>query len=109
MFGGSDPGIPQVIPSDIEFRGNYIRKDPTRRTGDPRYKIKNLFELKNGRRILIEGNVFENFGAVFNPSTMPSFSRLLIRDTNALLTAAHTTRLPILHLGSTSSSTLLNS
>jgi hypothetical protein len=61
MFGGSDPGIQQIIPSDIILRGNYIWKDPARRTGDSLYKIKNLFELKNGRRILLEGNVFENF------------------------------------------------
>ncbi len=57
MFGGSDPSIHDLVPSDIEFRQNHVTK-PLRWKG--RWTVKNLFELKNARRVLIEGNLFEN-------------------------------------------------
>ena len=64
MFGGADPVIRDVVPSDIEIRGNHIAKPLTWRIGDPTYAgtpwtVKNLLELKNARRVLIEGNLFE--------------------------------------------------
>jgi len=65
MFGGQDPTIPNLVPADIEIRGNYFFKPLSWRIGDPTYagtpwSVKNLFELKNARRVLIDGNVFEN-------------------------------------------------
>ena len=57
MFGGGDPGISGLIPSDIEIRHNYFFK-PISWKG--RWTVKNLFELKNAQRVLVEGNVFEN-------------------------------------------------
>jgi hypothetical protein len=65
MFGGADPAIPDLVPSDIEFRYNDCFKPLSWKIGDPSYAgipwtVKNLFELKNARRVLIEGNVFEN-------------------------------------------------
>jgi len=57
MFGGADPGIFGLSPSDITIRGNHVWKDPTWKG---KWTIKNLFELKNARRVLIENNVFEN-------------------------------------------------
>jgi uncharacterized protein YjdB len=57
MFGGADPAIPNLIPSDIEIRHNYIYK-PLSWKGV--WVIKNLLETKNARRVLVEGNVFEN-------------------------------------------------
>lgn len=65
MFGGADPAIPDLVPSDIEFRGNYCFKPLSWKIGHPCYAgtpwtVKNLLELKNARRVLIEGNVFEN-------------------------------------------------
>ena len=65
MFGGADPAIPDLVPSDIEFRQNYCFKPLSWKIGHPSYagipwSVKNLFELKNARRVLIEGNVFEN-------------------------------------------------
>jgi hypothetical protein len=59
MFGGSDPFVPRLVPSDIVFRGNFVTKPVAWRAGTP-WTVKNLFELKNARRVLIEGNVFEN-------------------------------------------------
>ena len=65
MFGGADPRIPDMVPSDIEFRYNTCFKPLTWKIGHPTYGgipwcVKNLFELKNSRRVLIEGNIFEN-------------------------------------------------
>jgi hypothetical protein len=64
MFGGADPVIPNLVPSDIEFRGNYLFKPVTWRQGSPTYagypwSIKNIFELKNAQRVLVDGNVME--------------------------------------------------
>src|SRR2546426_839319 len=58
MFGGLDPAIPNLVPADIEIRGNHFFK-PTAWRG-VWAAVKNLFELKNARRVLIEGNIFEN-------------------------------------------------
>jgi hypothetical protein len=65
MFGGADPAIPQLIPSDIEIRGNYFVKPLSWKKGHPSYAgkhwtVKNLFETKNARRVLVDGNLFEN-------------------------------------------------
>ncbi len=57
MFGGADPGIPGLIPSDITIRRNHVAKDPAWKG---LWAVKNLFELKNARRVLVEANVFEN-------------------------------------------------
>ena len=57
MFGGGNPGIPGLIPSDITMRRNHLYKDPSWRGV---WTAKNSFELKSARRILVEGNVFEN-------------------------------------------------
>lgn len=58
MFGGADPTIPGVIPSDITIRGNAITKDLTWRGST--FTVKNLLELKAARRVLIAGNQFSN-------------------------------------------------
>jgi hypothetical protein len=65
LFGGSDPAIPNLVPSDIEVRGNYLFKPLTWQQGSPTYagiawSIKNLFELKNAQRVLVDGNVMEH-------------------------------------------------
>jgi hypothetical protein len=57
MFGGGDPGIHRLVPSDIEIRRNHFFKPLEWRD---RWTVKNLFELKNAHRVLVEGNVFEN-------------------------------------------------
>jgi hypothetical protein len=65
MFGGADPTIPNLVSSDIEIRRNHCYKPLAWRAGDPTYggrpwTVKNLIELKNAERVLIDGNVFEN-------------------------------------------------
>lgn len=61
MFGGADPSVPGLVPSDITIRGNHFRKPlEWREARPPRWTVKNLLELKNARRVLIERNLFEN-------------------------------------------------
>jgi hypothetical protein len=56
MFGGADPAVPDLIPSDIEIKGNYIY---TPLSWKGVWTKKNLLELKNAQRVLIEGNVLD--------------------------------------------------
>jgi hypothetical protein len=58
MFGGADPKIPNLIPTDILIRRNHLFKPPSWR--DSQWSVKNLFELKNARRVTIEYNLMEN-------------------------------------------------
>ena len=65
LFGGAAPVIKDLVPSDIEIKNNYFYKPFSWRVGHPDYAgkhwtIKNLFELKTGKRVLVEGNLFEN-------------------------------------------------
>lgn len=66
LFGGA---AATVIPSDIEVRFNHFFKPLTWLTGNAGFVggadgnpfvVKNHFELKNGKRILVEGNIFED-------------------------------------------------
>ncbi len=61
MFGGADPAITNVTPSDITIRGNHLYKPLS--WGGGRWTVKAAFELKNARRVLFEGNVIENHWA----------------------------------------------
>jgi hypothetical protein len=58
MFGGGDPAVPNLVPSDIEIRRNLVTKRLSWRSD--RVAVKNALELKNARRVLIEGNTFEH-------------------------------------------------
>jgi hypothetical protein len=58
LFGGADPTIPGLIPSDIVIRGNYLTKDRAWLT--TKGTVKNVLELKNAQRVLIENNILEN-------------------------------------------------
>lgn len=65
LFGGADPSITDLIPSDITFQRNYVFKPLTWKVGDPSYAgthwaVKNSFELKSSLRVLVENNLFEN-------------------------------------------------
>jgi Carbohydrate binding module (family 6) len=58
LFGGTDPFIPNLVPSDITLRRNYVSK-PLAWRGGP-WIIKNLIELKNAQRVAIDGNLLEH-------------------------------------------------
>jgi hypothetical protein len=58
LFGGAEPSIDQLIPSDIVIRRNHITRPVAWRSGG--WAVKNLLELKNARNVQIDGNLFEN-------------------------------------------------
>lgn len=66
LFGGSDPAILGLVPSDIEVKRNLVNKPMIWRSpvvgaeAKGPWLVKNLFELKNAQRVLIEGNSFQN-------------------------------------------------
>src|SRR5881396_180805 len=65
MFGGADPAIDHLVPADIEIRGNHFDKPLSWKPGEPGFGgiawvVKNLLELKNAQRVLVEGNVLEH-------------------------------------------------
>jgi uncharacterized protein (TIGR03437 family) len=65
MFGGAPAAIPNLVPSDIIVKNNYFFKPLSWYVNDPSYAgihwtVKNIFELKNARRVVVEGNIFEN-------------------------------------------------
>ena len=95
IFGG---GGATVTPADIEVRRNFFFKPLTwmkgaanfvgGRNGRP-FIVKNLFELKNAERVLIEGNVFENswggfsqvgFALLLTPKNPGNCSVCKVRD-----------------------------
>lgn len=57
LFGGADPRIQNLVPSDIEIRGNHLSK-PLDWRG--KVTLKFTLELKNARRVNIIGNIIEN-------------------------------------------------
>ena len=58
LLGGADPRIPGLVPEDITVRRNHFAKRAEWR--DTRWLVKNLFELKNAKRVLVEGNLLEH-------------------------------------------------
>jgi hypothetical protein len=57
MFGGADPSIDGLVPSDIRISGNLISKPMAWRGAQ--WQVKNLVELKNARRVTIDQNVIQ--------------------------------------------------
>lgn len=56
LFGGATAHA-GMNPADLEFRRNHVTKNPQWRG---KYAVKNLFELKDMRRAVIEENLFEH-------------------------------------------------
>ncbi len=74
IFGG---GAATKTPADIEIRRNHMFKPMTWRPGadgfvggasGKAFIVKNLFELKNAQRVLVEGNIMENVWGGFSQS-----------------------------------------
>ncbi len=72
MFGG---GPATMTPADIEIRRNHLFKPWIWRKGSDGFVggasgkpfiVKNLFEVKNAERVLLEGNIFENVWSGFS-------------------------------------------
>ena len=60
MFGGSDPASADLIPIDIEIRGNHLNKPVEWRE---KAAVKTSFELKNARRVQFTDNLLTNIWA----------------------------------------------
>jgi len=58
LFGGTDPAVPNLVPSDITITRNQISK-PWAWWGQA-WTIKNLLEFKNAQRVVVDGNILEN-------------------------------------------------
>ncbi|HEX4567527.1 MAG TPA: carbohydrate-binding protein, partial [Vicinamibacterales bacterium] len=58
LFGGADPLIGSLVPSNITIRRNQVTKQLAWQTSS--YTLKNLIELKNAQSVTIEGNTIEN-------------------------------------------------
>jgi hypothetical protein len=58
LFGGSDPYIPQLVPSGITIRRNLITKPLAWMSQS--WVVKNLIEFKNAKDVVVEGNTIEN-------------------------------------------------
>jgi len=57
MFGGADSKAPDRVPSDILIEGNHFTKRLEWKGAG--LVVKNLFEMKAGRRITVRDNLFE--------------------------------------------------
>lgn len=57
LFGGSDPAIKNLVPSEIEIRHNLLTK-PAAWNG--KATMKASIQLKNARKVIIAGNIIEN-------------------------------------------------
>ena len=73
LIGGAHVAIPDLVPSDILVEHNLLTKDPSWRGSY--WTVKNLFELKSARRVVVRGNTMEynwsaaqtGYAVVFTP------------------------------------------
>lgn len=73
MFGGSHINLPGIVPSDILIENNLLTKNVSWRGTS--WTVKNLFELKNARRVVVRRNIMQynwgggqsGFAVVFTP------------------------------------------
>lgn len=59
MFGGADSSSDARVPSDIRVEGNVLTKRLAWKKVSG-YVVKNLFELKAARRVIVRNNLLEN-------------------------------------------------
>jgi hypothetical protein len=58
MFGGADPGVTNTVVADVLVEGNILTRPVAWMAGPvSQYVVKNLFEIKAGRRIIVRGNL----------------------------------------------------
>lgn len=64
LLGGAGKNYNVGVPSDVEFRNNHLLKPlswvPLSLPPISTHVVKNLFELKTGKRVLVDGNIMEN-------------------------------------------------
>lgn len=72
LFGGADPRITGLVPSDIEIRRNHLYKNPA---WHGVWSMKNIMTSKNAQRVLFEGNVFD--GSWYDVAGQPGYAMIL--------------------------------
>jgi hypothetical protein len=85
MLGGAWPSIPNLVPTGLEVRRNHFTKQPTWRGT---WTVKNIFELKNARQVVIDGNLFEycwtdaqvGYAILFTPRPNDSGAAAVVED-----------------------------
>lgn len=61
LYGGDNVSVDGGIPTNVEIRRCYFfKRTAWKPNPTPLYNIKNLIEFKIGRRVYLEGNIFEN-------------------------------------------------
>ena len=60
MFGGAGISVPDLVPTDILIQGCHFSKNVDWKTHPTPPGVKNLFEIKNGQKVRVVGNLFEN-------------------------------------------------
>ena len=63
MLSGFGGVTPELTVGDVEIIGNHLYKPDAWNRFLPdhkRWRVKNIFELKSGQRILVDGNILEN-------------------------------------------------
>jgi hypothetical protein len=65
LIGGADSATAELMPRDIEIRGNHLFKPLSWKVGHATYAghhwtVKNLLELKSAVNVIIDGNVMEH-------------------------------------------------
>jgi hypothetical protein len=60
IFGGADPSIQNLVPTQIVIRGNTLSKPLAWKQPGTPWQVKNLLELKNARTVTIEDNTLEH-------------------------------------------------
>jgi hypothetical protein len=60
LFGGADPAIPYLVPTNIVIRGNTISKPLAWHDPAAPWVVKNLVELKNAAEVTVDQNIIEH-------------------------------------------------
>jgi hypothetical protein len=60
LFGGADPAIPYLVPTQIEIHGNTISKPLAWHDPASPWSVKNLIELKNALDVTVDQNIIEH-------------------------------------------------
>jgi hypothetical protein len=58
ILGGCNNNSPEIVPTDVTFSRNLVSRPVS--WEDEGWSVKNLFEVKLGRKISVEDNLFEN-------------------------------------------------
>ncbi|HEX5705698.1 MAG TPA: hypothetical protein VFX96_00265 [Pyrinomonadaceae bacterium] len=85
MFGGARANTAALVPADITIRRNHLRKPADWRG---KWTVKNLLELKNARRVKIDGNLMEGnwldaqqgYAVLFTPRPTDSSEWAAVED-----------------------------